>query len=152
MKKQTATLTILTLLLIASCKKESNRQQAICDEPQVIASSCTTDSATVKMNITGRWDWTQSTGGWLPVIYTPCTDSVYRSYEFLNNGTVKYYENNAYISTGTYSLSRNSGLQLYASDSAINFSLNGWVSICNDYLIVDAQPVDGAKVTLVRPL
>ncbi|HRG88246.1 MAG TPA: hypothetical protein PLW44_04440 [Chitinophagales bacterium] len=150
--KQLLSVFMVGALALSSCKKDSNLQQALCDEPQVNTSTCTNDSAAVRMQLTGRWDWTQSTGGWLPVIYTPCTDSVYRSYEFLNNGTVKYYENNAYISTGTYSLSRNSGLQLYASDSAIHFSLSGWVSICNNYLIVDAQPVDGAKVTLVRPL
>jgi hypothetical protein len=149
MKKYSTCLILFAVLLLAACKKE-NKQQSLCDEPQINPNTCTTDYNQVRAQLPGRWTWTQTSGGWLPVVFTPCTDSVNRSYIFYNNGTVRYFENNMFISAGNYTLQQSSGLQLHATDSASTFVLNGEVSICDNYLLVDAQPVDGARVILVR--
>ena len=143
------TLLLLLLMMMAACKKEKC-DRTLCDEPAIDNSSCTSDSLQCTLLILGKWDWTQTIGSWTLATFNPCTDSVHRSYEFLNNGSVLYYENDQLLSNGTYSFSNSSGLMLNAQDSLVTFALGGWVSICDDYLVVDASPVDGAKVTLMK--
>lgn len=150
MKKHRIGLLLLGILLVASCKKDSNRQQSLCDQPQINPNTCTTDYNQIRAQLPGHWNWTETYGGFLPTVYTPCTDSVFRSYVFYNNGTVRYFENSNFIAAGTYTLQQGGSVQLHAADSASTFVLHGEVSICDNYLLVDAQPVDGVRVTLVR--
>lgn len=149
--KQILSFLILSTLLFSACKKEKQAQQNLCDAPAINNNNCITDSNQLRAQIIGRWDWTRSISGWVTVETTPCTDSIYRSYDFLSNGTIQYFENGNYVSSGSYSIYQSWGLMLNAHDSASTFWLDGVVSICDGYLVVDNQPVDGPKVILARP-
>lgn len=138
------------LALLAGCCKKTDAPHSLCDEPTINHSTCTTDSNQVKALILGKWNWTQTISSWTQQKTNPCTDSVNRSYEFLNNGVIKYSVNGAYQSTGTYWLNTGAGLSLGAQDSASTFVLSGQVSICDNYLVVDNSPVDGPLIILVK--
>lgn len=148
--KQILPFLILGAVLFSACKKENKQARDLCAVPTVNNSNCITDSNQIKAQIIGRWDWARSISAWVPVETTPCTDSVYRSYDFLSNGTIQYFENGNYVSTGTYTVSQSWALILNAEDTASTFWLNGVVNICDGYLIVDNQPVDGPKIVLAR--
>jgi len=147
MIKQIFLFCALALCMSSCCKKEVVKQD-LCAEPTIESSSCTTDSNRIKIAILGKWNWTQTISeAWVVYKANPCTDTVNRSYEFLMNGTIKYSENGNYKSTGTYSFQSGS---IYAHDMPLTFELSGWVSICDNYLIIDNSPVDGPKEILLR--
>jgi hypothetical protein len=141
---------LLLAFTISSCCKKKEATPNLCAEPAIENSTCTTDSNQIKLAIIGKWSWTQSISSWTMQKTNPCTDTINRSYEFLSNGEVKYSENGSYKSTGNYHFESGSGFQISAHDASSNFWLSGWVSICNNYLIIDDSPVDGAKMTFVK--
>ena len=132
-------------LAISSCCKKKEATPNLCVEPNLTTGTCITDSNQIKTLILGKWNWTQSINSWTQAKTNPCTDTIYRAYEFLNNGEVKYSENGNYKSTGTYHFYSGSGFTIEAHDAPSLFWLNGWVSVCNSYLIIDDSPVDGPK-------
>lgn len=145
MKKLLLFICILAGLI--GCHKKETELQNLCAEPAIVESTCTTDSSRLPALIIGKWNWTQSISSWTNQKTNPCTDTVNRSYEFLSNGTVKYYRNGNYVSTGNYHLS-SAGIS--ASDNNSTFALAGWVSICGSYLIIDDSPVDGPKDIYIK--
>lgn len=149
MIKQISLFLILAISISSCCKKESINQ-TFCGEPTIVDSTCTLDSNQIKAQIIGKWNWTQSISSWTMQKTNPCTDSINRQYEFQTNGTVKYSENGTYKSTGTYFFESSSGFKIRANDTPSTFWLNGWVSICDNYLIIDDSPVDGPKDIYVK--
>src|SRR4051812_35585023 len=107
--KRIITFLCLVLLLVSACKKE-RQVRSLCDEPAINNNNCITDSNQVKSVIVGRWDWTQSINSWTQGKTNPCTDTLNQGYEFFADGSVKYFENNVYITTGTYQFTTSSGL------------------------------------------
>src|ERR1043165_1034707 len=134
--KQIIILFSLIVILLSACKKERQAHN-LCDEPNINSNNCLTDTNQVKTAILGRWDWTQSINSWTQAKTNPCTDTINRGYEFFADGTVKYFENNSYVTTGTYQFSVSQGMTIHAYNPTLNFALAGWVSVCDDYLIVD---------------
>ena len=77
------------------------------------------------------------------------------SYEFKSDGTIKHMENSVLKETMYYSFQASSGTQIFIEDSMSHLyhpfvSASGWVSICNNYLIIDDSPVDGPKDIFVK--
>ena len=147
MIKQIFLFLFLAFAISSCCKKEVVKQD-LCAEPAIVNTTCTSDSNEIKIAILGKWNWTQTISeAWVSYKANPCTDTINRSYEFFNNGEVKYSENGSYKATGTYTYTLGS---IYAHDASSTFWLSGWVSICNNYLIIDNSPVDGPKEILVK--
>ena len=136
---------------MASCCKHEKLPQNLCAEPQIENASCITDTSQIKILLPGKWNWTQSVNSWTMAKTNPCTDSINFSYEFFSNGTAKYFENGTYKYPGTYSFSQSQGMsvQLFY-DSAYHYHESGWVSVCNNHLIIDDSPVDGPKDIFVK--
>lgn len=151
MMKQALLFLLLSLAVFSCSKKNENKTQDLCAEPVVnAANTCVYDSNQIKALILGKWHFTQSVSSWTQQKTNPCTDSLYRSYEFLSGGLVKYFENGAYITTGQYTFTQGYAFSLNAGDSAMRFMLGGPVSICNNYLVVDNSPVDGPRDIFVK--
>jgi hypothetical protein len=139
------------LLAFRVAKKRKLLHKTFGAEPVVnAATTCVYDSNQIKALILGKWHFTQSVSSWTQQKTNPCTDSLYRSYEFLAGGAVKYFENGNYISTGSYTFTQGYAYSLSASDSALRFSLGGPISICNNYLVIDDSPVDGPRDIFVK--
>lgn len=148
--KQLVLFLLLSFVLTSCCKKELHIQN-LCAEPNIISNTCTSDSNQIKILILGKWNWTQSINSWTQAKTNPCTDSINYSYEFISNGTIKYFENGSYKYPGVYSFSPNQGISIQVfEDSAAHFRESGWVSICNNSLIIDDSPVDGPKDIFLR--
>ena len=142
---------LLSVACFSCSKKKESGQQDLCAEPVVnAATTCVYDSNQIKALILGKWHFTQSVSSWTQQKTNPCTDSLYRSYEFLAGGAVKYFENGNYISTGSYTFTQGYAYSLSASDSAGRFHLGGPISICDNYLVIDDSPVDGPRDIFIK--
>lgn len=149
--KQIILFLFLSVAFFSCSKKKEAVQQDLCAEPVVnAANTCVYDSNQIKALILGKWHFTQSVSSWTQQKTNPCTDSLYRSYEFLAGGAVKYFENGNYISTGSYTLAQSYAYSISATDSAGRFHLGGPISICDNYLVIDDSPVDGPRDIFVK--
>lgn len=147
-----STLYILTLCLtLGACCKHEKLAQDLCVEPNLNSGTCVTDTAQIKALIAGKWNWTQQINSWTQAKTNPCTEQKNYSYEFFDNGTVKYYENGNYTYSGIYSFSQSQGITIQLQINAANQVYEtGWVSVCNNYLVIDNSPVDGPKGIFIR--
>jgi hypothetical protein len=150
--KHTIVLLIL-VTLFSSCKKEK-ATSLLCLEPSVDQNSCIFDSNQLKAAIVGRWNWTQTrTVTFLPLTKNnPCTDNIAVTYQFNNNGTFNYYENEIYLGTGNYYIGVRDNVTYFGmSGSGFTFPhLAGITGLCNNYLVFDNSDVDGPITTLVK--
>jgi len=153
MKTKHKLYTFLLLLLIStSCKKEKL--------PSIYCNNPTSDIATVKSLIVGKWTWayenyrdrfSQST-----IIKTPQTEGITRQYHFSRNNDVQIYANNFLNTTETYEITtldivtgsemdKGRVILLFKNKSSGQRSNFSPVRICNDTLILNYQAYSDTK-------
>ena len=70
----------------------------------LLIAGCTQATEPETVNLTGKWTWIQSTGGFAGQTLTPESENITQKYIFEGNRQFTFYQNNEVIRSGTYSL------------------------------------------------
>ena len=70
----------------------------------LLIAGCTQATEPETVNLTGEWNWIQSTGGFAGQSLTPESENITRKFIFEGNREFKLYQNGEVIRSGTFSL------------------------------------------------
>jgi len=70
----------------------------------LLIAGCTQSTKPETVNLTGEWNWIQSTGGFVGQTLTPESENKTQKFIFEGNRQFTFYQNGEVIRSGTYSL------------------------------------------------